>query len=78
MLDAVARLSRDQTTRLFLTGHSLGGALAVLAGAVLQFETNRSVTGVYTYGQPRVGDPDFSAAFDSAARACHVSLCQRP
>jgi triacylglycerol lipase len=64
MLAAVGDLSRGSQPRLYLTGHSLGGALAVLAAAVLGFETSRDVAAVYTYGQPRVGDPDFSAAFD--------------
>jgi triacylglycerol lipase len=51
-------------TDLFITGHSLGGALAVLAAAVLQFGLNISVAGIYTYGQPRVGDTQFSEAYD--------------
>jgi hypothetical protein len=48
--------------RHFFTGHSLGGALAVLAAAIL----NPQVTTVYTYGQPRVGDQAFSEAYDQA------------
>jgi hypothetical protein len=64
-------LVRDQTTkainalpgaRLYLTGHSLGGALAVIAAAHFR----QKVTAVYTYGQPRVGDQVFSDAFDRA------------
>lgn len=42
-----------------LTGHSLGGALAVLAAARLA-ESGRTVTAVHTYGQPRVGHADFT------------------
>jgi triacylglycerol lipase len=66
MIDVVAEFMRRDTPRLFITGHSLGGALAVLAAAVLQFEAHRSVTAVYTYGQPRVGNEEFSTAFNSA------------
>ena len=40
---------------LWLTGHSLGGALAILAAARLR----ESVTGVYVYGAPNVGDEEF-------------------
>ncbi|WP_165070666.1 lipase family protein [Paludisphaera rhizosphaerae] len=41
---------------LWLTGHSLGGALAVLAASHLR---ESDVTGIYTYGCPRVGDAEF-------------------
>jgi triacylglycerol lipase len=65
MQAAVEALSGGGATRLFVTGHSLGGALAVIAAAVLQFDTGRNVSAVYTYGQPRVGNPQFSSAFDA-------------
>jgi hypothetical protein len=38
---------------LFLTGHSLGGAMATVAAAKLVLE-DRAFSSVYTYGQPRV------------------------
>jgi triacylglycerol lipase len=71
MWNAVDALSGDQATRLFVTGHSLGGALAVLAAAELEFDLKRKksdVTAVYTYGQPRVGNPEFCAAYDAALK----------
>jgi hypothetical protein len=40
---------------LFFTGHSLGGALASLAGM------RRAPTATYTFGSPRVGDAAFVA-----------------
>jgi triacylglycerol lipase len=46
---------------LWITGHSLGGALAVLAGGACAYDpdTLLPVNGVYTFGQPRVGLHDF-------------------
>ncbi|PZO19387.1 MAG: hypothetical protein DCF25_08725 [Leptolyngbya foveolarum] len=40
---------------LYITGHSLGGALATIAAAALS-DNGVDVAGVYTFGQPRVGD----------------------
>ncbi|MGC1308496.1 MAG: lipase family protein [Phormidesmis sp.] len=43
---------------LYITGHSLGGALATMAAAAL-VDNGIQVAGVYTFGQPRVGDRTF-------------------
>jgi len=45
---------------LLITGHSLGGALATVAAASL-VKRKYPVQGLYTFGQPRVGDLIFSA-----------------
>ena len=45
---------------LFITGHSLGGALATVAAASLT-KQKFIVQGLYTFGQPRVGDLVFAA-----------------
>lgn len=47
-----------QLPPLYITGHSLGGALATMAAAAL-VDHNIAVAGVYTFGQPRVGDRTF-------------------
>jgi triacylglycerol lipase len=56
---------RTQKQKLFLTGHSMGGALATLAALRLT-KAGQGVDGIYTYGSPRVGDRDFRSAFNEA------------
>ena len=46
-------------SQLWVTGHSLGGALAALAATSLEYQGFR-VSGLYTFGQPRVGDWAFT------------------
>ena len=52
------------TRRLWLTGHSLGGALATLAAWRLQ-QDGVTVQGVSTYGSPRVGNTAFALSYDA-------------
>ncbi|KAL2620313.1 hypothetical protein R1flu_000518 [Riccia fluitans] len=52
-------ISQNPDAKLFVTGHSLGGALANLYTALLFFNKEEVVTSrygaLYTFGQPRVG-----------------------
>jgi triacylglycerol lipase len=50
-------------TRMFLAGHSKGGALAVLAAALLARNGSRP-DALYTFGQPKVGTKSFVRWFD--------------
>ncbi|MFF7749365.1 lipase family protein [Streptomyces sp. NPDC007971] len=62
--DTLAELRGNGQT-LYFTGHSLGGALAMLAGARLYLEEpHLAADGVYTYGQPRTCDRLLAEAFD--------------
>lgn len=60
MLVGLAKASGVET--LYVAGHSLGGAMAVLAAArLLRMPAYReALRGVYTYGQPAVGDESFA------------------
>jgi len=56
------------TKRLFIAGHSLGGALAVLAAFDIAMNTRFKNLFVYTYGSPRVGDPEFASRFNQTVK----------
>jgi len=52
---------------VYVTGHSLGAAIAMLAAYELEFEQHIPVAGVYTYGQPRVGNHAFRSFYNAGA-----------
>jgi hypothetical protein len=64
MLEALKNL--PQNSRIYVTGHSLGGALATLAiPDILQntkFRTPEHIT-LYTFASPRCGDREFATKF---------------
>jgi triacylglycerol lipase len=64
MAEAVRRF-RDRGQPVFVTGHSLGAALAGLAVAASKTE-KIEIAGVYTYGMPRVGNRIFAKRFKKA------------
>ncbi len=51
--------SQFQNKPLFITGHSLGGALATIAAKMLTHKGG--IAACYTFGSPRVGDEDWIA-----------------
>jgi len=57
-----ALMAKYPGKRVYVTGHSLGAALAVLCAMDLHF-MGINVSKVYTYGCPRVGNSAFADAF---------------
>jgi hypothetical protein len=64
--DEVAGRIRDEQAQhqrpVWITGHSLGAALATIAANLCSDDAGLHLAGVYTYGSPRVGDERFGAA----------------
>ena len=54
------------------SGHSLGGALASLAGVTLKANFPSTPLRVYTFGQPRTGDRAFADLVESVVGAGNV------
>eukprot|EP00904_Undaria_pinnatifida_P002282 jgi/Undpi1/12054/HiC_scaffold_4.g01753.m2 len=66
MLETIKMLINEEgkNRKLYVSGHSLGAALATIAGARLVFEHDINVSGIYTVGSPRVFDGQLSKHFD--------------
>lgn len=59
--------TKDQ--RIWITGHSLGGALAALTYATLRLQSPKyELAGAYTFGQPRIGDKLMCQSFDADSK----------
>ncbi|KAG2493000.1 hypothetical protein HYH03_008664 [Edaphochlamys debaryana] len=64
--DAVVELmAAHPRSRMVVTGHSMGGALAQLAGLEFKLSYNRTLTTVYTWGSPRVGNLAYAQLFST-------------
>lgn len=60
--DITAQLQPED--RIIVAGHSLGGALAMLCADELARRGER-IAGVFTFGQPRVGNWSFASAYNA-------------
>jgi triacylglycerol lipase len=58
-IEAAISVESPNAKSIFVTGHSLGGALAALTAKNIADSGRFSLTAVYTYGMPRVGDQNW-------------------
>jgi hypothetical protein len=66
-------LKRDKNSKIFITGHSLGGAAATLAGAgLISVGVDPSQVEVITFGAPAVGNAAFAAKFEPLLRLTRI------
>lgn len=68
--EAIADLN---CTRLVLTGHSLGAAIATIATFDLRAAMGYQVDATWTFGKPRIGNAEFVNNFEAAAANQGVS-----
>lgn len=79
-IDAAERTTRSKLgplQALYITGHSLGGAMALLMAVLMHLDRDYAelftlLKGVYTYGQPMVGNTAFAEACDGSEKIHHL------
>ncbi len=70
ILKAKLAAESGQGLQIWITGHSLGGALSSLASTTIMDhiaagDSSYNLRGVYTYGMPRVGNEDYQTAVEA-------------
>lgn len=74
ILETVKQLLNEHPDfSLYVTGHSLGAALATLSGFILANELTHHVT-VVSFASPRVGNAEWKKAFDATPNLTHYRV----
>ena len=60
----LVKIERLTGHKIWVTGHSLGGAMATILAQRLEFAGGHDVDTLYTFGSPRAGGPKFRAWCD--------------
>jgi triacylglycerol lipase len=69
-IDLAVQLCRQSGNPLFITGHSLGAAIAALA-ALSATKAGMPPQAVYTFGMPRVGGPLFGVSYGDLGKVTY-------
>jgi hypothetical protein len=64
--DVEKALKKIKGLPLYITGHSLGGALATIAAQQLEGTFGDQIAACYTFGSPRVGNDDYDQSIKAA------------
>ncbi|GMT11358.1 hypothetical protein PFISCL1PPCAC_2655, partial [Pristionchus fissidentatus] len=73
--DFALLVAKYPSYKVWVTGHSLGGALADIAAAVIsanKLATKANIS-LYTFGQPRTGDPKYAEIHDMLVTSYRVT-----
>jgi predicted lipase len=62
-----------EINKIYITGHSLGGALATLFAYELSKEMNKEIT-LVTFASPKIGNEKWVSAFDGIEKIVHVRV----
>lgn len=68
LFELYSDINAEKPRGLFLTGHSLGGAMATVASSIL-IHQDEAFTSTYTFGQPRVVTRDSARIYNIEAQA---------
>jgi hypothetical protein len=64
-------LEKAKAKHIWITGHSLGGAVALVCAYDLMVNEHRDIDGIMTFGQPMVADPALARHLDRARITPH-------
>lgn len=62
--DSLLEKTVTDVSTIVISGHSLGGAIASLLGVWIAFQYPNKTVIVYTFGKPRVGNPQYKKCID--------------
>lgn len=68
-------IDEKKPKHVWITGHSLGGALALVCAHDLTQFQNLDVSGVFTFGQPMIGDSSFVESLQERVGEKYVHFC---